>query len=579
MFFAIGTAKPDIEAIGDPSRWSEWRTGPVAFPTFISPAVPEMLQAGPAVDFGKAGEDLAVILPEHPQKPLDVVSTWMKRKAPKSIIATDGLAEKRNLLLLGTLADNAQARTVLGDRAGSFMAGIPAGGYHIQSFPHPSAPGKRAILALGADAHGAWQAALVFYFSFHKAGSGQAGWPVRLPKGPFWAPYEAKCCTVTRPAASALKPGPPRIPFGVRTWGSPTPTLATYQRIIDALQRYKINTIVLDPGGWQDMAGAGEICRRAVDMAYHGGIYTILYVCNDEKAHLPAPLTAYHKAMVMAAKDHPGLLSWQLYNQLSDQLSQAQRTMLQEQVKWLKSVSDKPVGMEVVWGHNSGPAPPGKVQLISDLRSWGVTEFHHDYAPIGGWSKSHNLQLWEERLGWFQKANLPPAAVLQGHVPFLEPTLPTRAEVRNQFWWCVAAGARGFFFEAAYIFNRFSTRGLLTWGLEPVPDGRLDEIGALAPVAHSLEDMLLLSRSTDDDSSFRITKGAEKVAPRLRKSGDSVLYAVLINRDAQSPASAECSVTGGGSPEEIAPGGTMHTNQNRIVVDLPPGGGACIRMN
>jgi hypothetical protein len=586
----IAQSEKDIEAIGDPAVWSEWRTGPIPFPTMIRPRVPETLEGGPAVDFGKSGADLAIILPDADEggvsrKALETVAGWFVRIAPKCVVSQvsqlSGEAQQRHWLLLGTVSGNVEAQSVLGDGAANFMKPVTAGGYHIAMVERQAAPGKKAILAMGADAQGAWRAALVAYFSFHKTGSTLEGWPVRLPSNPFWTPYEATCCgdTVAKPPVVHTM-SRPRIPFGVRTWGSPTPTLATYERIIAALAPHGINTIVLTPGGWQDLPGAGEICRRAIDVAYRAGIYTVLYVGNDEKAHLPAPLTSRHKDMVMAVKDHPGLLSWQLYNQLTDQLSEGQRTMLREQVEWLRGVSNKPVGMEIVWGHNTGPAPAGKAKLIRDLQSWGVNEFHHDYAPIGGWSKDHHLALWEERLAWFRQVNVSPWAVLQGHTPFVEPAQPTRAEVRNQFWWCAAAGAGGFLFEAAYIFNRFSNRGLLTWGLEPVPDGRLEEIGELSGVTRNLEEMLLTSQPATDNAGMRMSKGAEHVALRMRRSADGVAYAMLINSDLVAPASAELSLSQDWKVVEVAPGRVMRARRSpeTVTLDLPAGGGVCLRL-
>jgi hypothetical protein len=582
---AVLRAQPGIESIRDPAEWTEWRTGPVPFPTSIVPAVPETLAGGPPVEFGRAGEDLAILVPRGKDKALDTLAGWLRRKAPKSLMAGDGTvppeAAGRNWIVLGTLRDNPTAAAVLGSRASGFLDGAGPGGYRIQAFPRPDASGRTAILVLGADAQGAWRAALVFHFSLQKAGTGERqGWGPRLPDGPYWARYEARCCAASPATAPVVRASRPRVPFGIRTWNSPTQTLETYERMIRALQPTGINTIVLFPGGWQDISNAGEVCRRAVDIAWRAGIYTIFYIGNDAGAHRPAPLTPRHEAMAMAVKDHPGLLSWQLYNQLTDLLSEQENNMIREQTRWLRSISRLPIGMEVVWGHNVGPAPPNKVRLIENLLAWGIDEYHHDYAPIGGWSKGHRMELWEKRLEWFRARDIAPWALPQAHVPFRGPALPKPADLRNQFWWCVAGGARAFLFEAAYIFNRSSTRGLLTWGLEPVPDGRLEGVARLAPAARALEDVILHARpaadSDGDGSTLRIAAGAGDVAMRALRSPRG-RYVLVINRKLDAEARVSCTLPQG-KVEEIAPGGTMRREGSGVMLVLPPGGGVCLRI-
>lgn len=573
-----------IESIGDPAGWTEWRTGPVPFPTSMMPAVPESLAGGPPVAFGRNGEDLAIIAPRVKDKPLEVLAGWLRRKAPRALLATGDApdaAAGRNWVVLGTLRHNPAAARVLGARASRFFEGAGPGGYHIQAFPRPGAPGKTAILALGPDPQGAWRAALVFYFTMQKAGTGEReGWGRGLPEGPYWARYEAKCCEPNAGPARAVRASRPRVPFGVRTWNSPTPTLDTFERMIRALQPTGINTIVLFPGGWQDLSNAAEVCRRAVDIAYRAGIYTVFYIGNDAGAHRPAPLTSRHQAMALAVKDHPGLLSWQLYNQLTDQLSQAESRMIQEQARWLRAISRAPIGMEVVWGHNTGPAPPNKARLIENLLAWGIDEYHHDYAPIGGWSRDHRMDRWLTRLEWFRKRNIIPWALPQAHVPFRSPTLPKPAELRNQFWWCVAGGARAFLFEAAYVFNRSSARGLLTWGLEPVPDGRLQEIARLAPVARALEDVILNARAVDaqDSAGSMLKTDADpgEIAIRTLRSA-SARYILLINRKLDAEARVFCTLPQG-KIEEVAPGGTMRREGRGAALVLPPGGGVCLEI-
>ena len=215
-------------------------------------------------------------------------------------------------------------------------------------------------------------------------------WPVKIPAGCYWLPFEAKASPPEQEYEITGPPNPappkPLVPFAVRVWGSPMPTLASYQRLVRALKATGMNTIVVQSGGWVDLPNAADLFVKALDIAWQEGIYTCLYVGNEEEAHKSAPLTANHKAVIVATKNHPGLLAFHLYNQLGNGDSPEQYRDLEGQVRWIKSITHKPLSVEVVWGHNSVPIPEEKQKLMRDLKSWGVDVIATDYAPIGGWS-------------------------------------------------------------------------------------------------------------------------------------------------------------------------------------------------
>lgn len=598
------TVFSDIGIIDDPSQWKPHRSGPIPFPANMSPVVPETLEGGQPLDFGDTGSNLTIVLPDQKgqsvhEKALPIVAGWIPGRGLKNaiIISAKDLTDElcnRHILLLGTQENNSIAQQIISQSKPDFFKNIQSGGYHIKSLQNPWNKSTNIILALGKDPEGAWRAATIMYYSIHGVmHTGPVGklrrWQVDLPEGNFWAPFEAKHSGVEEMLRTRqdITPKPPKIQFGVRAWGLPTPTLATYEKMIQALKLFGVNTIVVIPGGWQDLKNAGEICRQAIDCTFSQGIYTILYVGNDLQGHKVFPLTSKHKDMVMAVKDHPGLLGWQLYNQLTSELSPDERKLLQEQVEWLCRESEKPVGMEVVWGHDVGPIPENKVNLIRDLLRWGVTEIHHDYAPIGGWSKKHVIQLWQERLQCLSDMNIIPMAVLQAHIPFIEPTLPSRAELRNQFWWCVAAGAQAYFFEVAYSFNHFSNRGLLTWTLEPVPDGRLHEVGELAKVIPGLEEMLLTTQHTSQDVAgelnVKVIEGEQNSAVTVRPASDRNVYTVFVNKDLDHVTPVHFVVSSShtfSNPVDVLTGKQVlkQGSNNAYRIDIPAGGGVCLKL-
>jgi len=554
----------------------------------MRPTVPETLEAGPAIEFGKFGKELCIVLPDglgddYASKALRSFAALLVHDKGRNatIVAAgklDAAQRAKQLLLLGTLETNPVAREVAGD----FMKNIPDGGYRIGFRPSPFAKGRHVILALGTDVDGAWAAAGVMAFSVRpeKERLGVVKrFPVKMPEGMCWAPFEASYTgqrdVVEIPLAPSPVTKPPRVPFGVRLWGSPMPTLDSYQRMIRALKQLGINTIVVQPGGWPDLPDAAQRCRKALDIAYGEGIFTVLYAGNEMTAHVPAPLTDNHKAIVAACDNHPGLLGWHLYNQLAAKLTPEQRKMVEDQTRWFSGLTKKTVGHEIVWGHNVVEIPDDKVQLIRDCKAWGMSVIASDYAPIGGWTKVPDLSRWEGRFLNLRQFGLPTEAVLQAHVPFLDPAIPTAVELRNQFWWALAGGARAFYFETACLYTHFSFRGILSWDLQPLPDGRYDEIRELAKTAKRLETVIAESEPAES-TGFALDPPDAAVALRVRKAKDGQRWLLLINRklDAATTVSVnapKCTAI------ELYPGESL--KPARLVgINVSPAGGVCYEL-
>ncbi len=570
----------------------------------MRPAVPETLEAGPAIEFGKFGKELCIVLPDglgddYAGRALRAMAGLLVHDKGRNTITVNAGAigpehRARQLLLLGTLDTNPVARDVLGPAARDYMRGIPAGGYRIGTRPSPYDKGRHAILALGADMDGAWAAAGIMAFSVRpekdRLGAVRR-FPVKLPEGMCWAPFEANYIgrrdAVELPPIPSPEPQGPRVPFGVRLWGSPMPTLDSYQRLIRALKPLGINTIVVQPGGWPDLPDAAERCRKALDIAYREGIFTVLYAGNEMEAHLPAPLTDNHRAIVAACDGHPGLLGWHIYNQLSSKLTPEQRKLVEDQTRWLSDLTEKPVGHEIVWGHNTADIPDDKAQLIRDCKAWGMGVIASDYAPIGGWTKDADLSRWEGRFLNLRPFGLPAEAVLQAHVPFLNPAVPTAAEVRNQFWWALAGGATGFYVETACLYTHFSFRGLLGWDLQPLPDGRFDAVGEIAAASQKLAGCIRGARIPSPEEAaatgIALAEPSKRLHLRIRALPEGDCFALLINSDLAAPASARLTVAIDGIAYEATDllAGEMRgrlDGMRKMAVTAPPGGAVCLRL-
>jgi hypothetical protein len=590
----------------DPERWILWRCGPFPFPAAMAPRDPELLPEGPPIDFGEMGADLVVVLPEvmapgYEGDALRAMVRLIRKKTPRAETAsTDSLTSaqrQKHLLVLGGEAD---AERLTAGAGRGLLAGFDSGGYRITRRRSPFAPGRWLILGLGADPRGTWAAAAVLAFAIHpqadRLGELRAPWPVHMGDGTYWAAFDAENRGepdgVSPAANHGVAPAPrPRVPFGVRIWGSPMPTPASYGRLMRALAGLEINTVVVQPGGWPDTPDCVPRVRAALDAAWSEGLFTILYVGNEIEAHKPAPLSASHEAMVTALDDHPGLLGWHLYNQLAATLAPAERELVRVQMLWLRAHTSKPVANEVVWGHNLVEPPADKVALVDDLKRWGMSALATDYAPVGGWVRQPELSRWEGRLLAVRRFDLPLEAVLQAHVPFLDPQVPRDVELRSQFWWALAGGARAFYFECAYNFTHFSNRGLLTWDLREQSDGRCAEIRRLAGIARRLAP-LIADGETDDTAEtaafgLRVepTSG-EAIALRLRRAAGGTRWLLLINPaldqavtttvtlDAHAPALRLEELVPGPAPGSVS----IEFKPGRpLVARIPPAGGACFR--
>lgn len=563
LLLQVSTALAGTKA--DPNDWILWRAAPIAFPDSITPRVPELMQGPPPIDFRNDGSDLTIVMPDvvaddYDGRALRWAQHYVVDKVKKAtVVAASKVADadlKRHLLLLGTVKDNAFARRVLGDNTDAFLEGIRPGGYHIQAVAHPTSPDKRAIVALGSDLPGAYAAGAVLCHAIHphKAGLNELkNWPAKVPSGCFWLPFEAKASPppyeyeVTRPPQPA--PPKPRVPFGLRVWGSPMPTLASYQRLVRAAKPLGINTIVVQSGGWVDLPDAATRFVKALDIAWQEGIYTCLYVGNEEQGHKSSPLTDHHRAVILATKDHPGLLAFHLYNQLGAPDTPEQYQDLERQVRWIKSISDKPTSVEVVWGHGQVAIPQYKQQLMRDLKSWGVDVISTDYAPIGGWTKDAFLPRWEQRILELRPIEAKTEVLLQAHVPFLGATVPSAAQVRNQFWWALAGGTHGFFVEASYLYTHFTMRGLLTWDLQPQPDGRFEAVAEIAAQSQKLAEFTCDARIATAEETVAagvsFTEPSKRLHLRIRNLPGGDRYALIINEDLDQPAAARLTVKEG----------------------------------
>ena len=176
-------------------------------------------------------------------------------------------------------------------------------------------------------------------------------------------------------------------------------------------------------------------------------------------------------------------------------------------------------------------------------------------------------------------------ALLQGHIVFRDPVVLAPAQLRNQYWWALVGGAKGFVWEAACIVNHFSNRGLLTWALKPTGDGRLEEIERLAAITRRLEDVILDSAPVPNDplplAGFQVVEGQANVAIRFRRNPKSgCLSLLLVNRDLQNPVPVAWQSGQSVLATDLARDGKEHPLPpgQKETIQLDPGAGVCYRI-
>ncbi|MBX7207156.1 MAG: hypothetical protein K1X78_02485 [Verrucomicrobiaceae bacterium] len=552
LAFIILASSAHAGSKADPDEWILWRAAPIAFPDSVTPQVPELMQGEPLIDFTNNGSDLTIVMPDglggdYDSKALDWAKRFVIDKVKQVRVTTSSKVSdddlKHHVLCLGTMQNNAFATKLAGS---GFLDGITPGGYRIKTADHPTDKSKRVILALGADMKGAYSAGAVLCHAIHPNKEGVndlKNWPAKVPPGCYWIPFEAKAAPPVngwdRIVTRHPPPPKPRVPFAVRVWGSPMPDLPSYQRMVRALKPTGMNTIVVQSGGLVDLPDAAQRFVSLLDIAWQEGIHTCLYVGNEEEAHKSAPLTENHKTVILATKDHPGLLAFHLYNQLGTKDSPEQYKDLEQQVRWINSLG-KPTEVEVVIGHNAIDAPPDKVQLMRDLKSWGITTIGTDYAPIGGWSNKPDLMRWETKMLAWRPFENKTEVLIQAHVPFVGATVPSKEQVRNQFWWALAGGVHGYFVEVSYNVTHMSMRGLLGWDFKPLADGRYEAVTEIAADSQKMAEFITETEIVKPgDVGLAFAEPSKRLHLRARKKADGTIFALIINEDLQNPAGAK----------------------------------------
>ena len=179
---------------------------------------------------------------------------------------------------------------LLGDKAAAFTEGLRPGGYHIEAVAHPLSPGKPPYLALGSDLKGAYAAGEVLCHAIHPNHEGVntlRNWPAKIPAGCYWLPFEAKASPPEQEYEITAPPHPtppkPLVPFGLRV-GKPH-AHAGFVPAAGAGEGGQQNTIVVQSGGWVDLPDAASRFVKALDITWQEGLYTCLYVGNEEAGH------------------------------------------------------------------------------------------------------------------------------------------------------------------------------------------------------------------------------------------------------------------------------------------------------
>ena len=510
---------------------------PLPFPNEMNPEIPEEYPA--ALDLGHFGRGTLIVIPDEIPDDIDgqLFSRCVDRVRNKignaTVIRESELLttayKDRHILVFGL--NNSTVATEMWQENTPFLNGIKPYGYRIKMVDrHPFREDGKVVLALGRDWKGAASAAMVMFLSIRQQVSDMEniiGWPVTFPVSTtIWLPFEARYTldanAVVLPSPLPAMPPVPKIPYGVRVWGMPMQSLESWQRLLRTAKKMNCNSVIVQSGGWVDLENPGEYYKTAMDIAQAEGIYVTMYVGNEkEGAHQPEEWNENYPEIINAIKNHPALLHLALYNQLTAlaNMNAGGSEIVKKQAKYILDNTNKSIDMEVCGDHNNHPFAAAKIELMRFLKEQcGVEIISTDVAPIGGWTTTGDFTIWETRVRTIQELGLIPMSVLQAHIPNTGPEIPTEADLHLQFWLNVAAGSQGFYYEAANVPNHYSIRGLMTWMLNPVKDGRAEAVRETLGYLNALEPVLLNTTRVDDPGKVAGLKleGGSNVLMRMR---------------------------------------------------------------
>jgi hypothetical protein len=130
-------------------------------------------------------------------------------------------------------------------------------------------------------------------------------------------------------------------------------------------------------------------------------------------------------------------------------------------------------------------------------------------------------------------------------------------------------------------------RGLLSWDLRPLPDGRYDalrEIAHAAPrLAEFIRDAHILDAAAAAATGLKLKEPSPGLELRVRDRPDGTLFALVINADLARPATARLALdrattyTAVDSVSEEKLG--AFNPATPLVVVVPPGGGVCLKLS
>ena len=150
----------------------------------------------------------------------------------------------------------------------------------------------------------------------------------------------------------------------------------------------------------------------------------------------------------------------------------------------------------------------------------------------------------------------------------------------------LAGGTHGFYVEASYNFTHLSMRGLLTWDLQPQPDGRFEAVREIAAQSQKLAEFIRDAKiATPEETAaagVSFTQPSKRLHLRIRTLPAGDCFALLINEDLDKPAAARLTVNEGLAYQvtDVLAGtdcGRLDAS-HKMSVTAPAGGAVCLKL-